>query len=296
MDAGAQTNWNKPVNYYVQCDADAEVAAATEAGQGAAALFSIDKLAYTPPMSAEEAAAARPPSSVASAAAAPADAAKELLSLPLPAAFRRAAAIPADSVPEDKAALKALIAEQVALASVLESGGAEPSHNRGGGVGAAGGSGGGESHRFGHHGKQHVLSPLERLTQFLQRSLPLCEHALSQNETLNIFVNELTQMASEDTLSLGSGEGVALKEERQFVDLELSQNKALPAIEWHPKAATWLAAAAVPRLRFEQRVAESGSPRVSYVLLYTLGEFVTQLVSSSCSSRSNRMLRTHCCC
>ena len=152
-----------------------------------------------------------------------------------------------------------IFSDSVALAAQLESGGADPSHR------ALGGRKGGKD------------SALSRLVEFTQRVLPLCEHSLSQNETLNIYHNEL----GGDGGGGGGGDedsGKMLREERQFMDLDLSQGKGLPAAEWHPVNGTWLCVAAVPRLTVEQRVAESSMPRVSHVLFYTLGEFVAQIV------------------
>jgi hypothetical protein len=166
--------------------------------------------------------------------------------------------------------LQTALAEGVALAAFLESGGAEPSH-RGGGLGGAGGAAARKS--------RDKDSALGKLVEFAQRVLPRLEHSLSQNETLNIYMADLGGGAGGEGGGTGdNAEGKGLREERQFMDLELSQNKGLPAVEWHPKNGAWLAVAAAPRLTLEQRVAESGMPRVSHVLLYTLGEFVSQIV------------------
>jgi hypothetical protein len=131
------------------------------------------------------------------------------------------------------------------------------------------------------------------LADFLSRVSSLADAALSQNETLDIFQDELAVLADAEDAAAGGGGGGAsssvllgaadakhLREERQFMDLELSNNRALSAIQWHPRAPAWLATAVAPRLSLEQRVAEAGMPRTSHILVYTLGEFACQMVSS----------------
>ena len=170
--------------------------------------------------------------------------------------------------------LRNALAEAVSLATHLESGGTDPSHHKhSSGVG-------GSSHSFGGKGKDRSGGThADKLVDFMKKSLTMCEYALSQNETLNIYRNELTQMADDDSVMIGNGENIAvLKEERQFTDLELTANKAMPTIIWHPTQPTWLAVAAVPRESFEKRIVTSAVPRVCHILLYTLSEFVAQIV------------------
>ena len=154
------------------------------------------------------------------------------------------------------AQLQLMIAESVLLATSLEMGGLEPV--------VAG------KHR------KNKDSMLNRLVEFTQRVLPICEYSLSQNETLDIYSNDLGSSSS------GKGDDDAehknIREERQFMDLELSQNKLIPSVEWHPTTGQSLLTAAAPNLTFLDRVSERRMPRTSHVLLYTLGEFVSQIV------------------
>lgn len=172
--------------------------------------------------------------------------------------------------------LRNALAEAVSLASYLESGGTDPSHHKhAGGVGGSHSFGGGKGGKDRSGGGTHA----DKLMDFMKRSLTMCEYALSQNETLNIYRNELTQMADDDSVTIGSGENIAiLKEERQFTDLELTANKAMPTIIWHPTQPTWLAVAAAPRETFEKRIITSAVPRICHILIYTLSEFVAQMV------------------
>ncbi len=169
--------------------------------------------------------------------------------------------------------LVALVAATLATASALESGGADPSH-RSGGVGGKPGVRAGK-------GAKGVRGPLQRLQDFLKAALPITEQALSQNETLNIYANELASMAEEgqgSTLGSSGGEGSTLREERQFMDLTLTANNALPAVEWHPRHPSWLAVASAPLLSWEARLADAAVPRTSHILLFTTAEFTAQAV------------------
>jgi WD40 repeat protein len=77
---------------------------------------------------------------------------------------------------------------------------------------------------------------------------------------------------------VGDAASRELKEERLFMDLELTNNRTLPCVEWHPRSPSWLAVASVPRLSLEQRVAESILSRSAPILLYALNEFTNQFV------------------
>jgi hypothetical protein len=188
----------------------------------------------------------------------------------------------------DHGVLRALLVDAIASATALDTGTVVTADAVTGMLGAhmAGGRGMPRASTIGLPGttaqaKGGPTTPLERLVEFLNKALPQCEHALGQNETLNIFRNELTLLSDEDVVVMGNSDAKHIREERQFMDLELSNNKILSAIEWHPKSASWLAVAAMPNLPFEKRVLESATPRASYILLYTLAEFSNQLVRRS---------------
>jgi hypothetical protein len=273
-DGAAQTTFGAPTHYGVQCamDHDFEPAAA-----GRAPALRMDRLDSA--MGDAEVVAAKMAADAArehAAEHAAAGGAPSLATAVATAAAAEAFAAHGEDGGDDdgeahmsNADLQTALAESVALAAFLESGGAEPSH-RGGGLG-----GGGAARKA-----RDKDSPLNKLVEFAQRVLPQLEHSLSQNETLNIYLTDLGSGGEGGAGGAGGdgSEGKGLREERQFMDLELSQNKGLPAVEWHPKNGSWLAVAAAPRLTLEQRAAEAGMPRVSHVLLYTLGEFVSQIV------------------
>ena len=107
---------------------------------------------------------------------------------------------------------------------------------------------------------------------------PFWYDVLTQNETINIFRNDLALLADDEVVVVASSESKHVREERQFLDLELTAQKALVAVEWHPTAPSWFAVSAIPTLTFEARVAESATPRAAHILLFTLAEFSNQMV------------------
>lgn len=242
-DNTAQTTYGAPTNYAIQCDLDGDDSG-LRAAAGPTGTINLDAM----------------------------DAARGQLPPAIAAALQHDESDDDGDAPMSNAELQRLLRETVGMAGQLEAGTA---HAKGSHTSAAASSG----HTFGSSKKGKELAPADRLVEFLKRTLPLCEHSLSQNETLNIYRNDLALMADDDAIGAGGAGagGGGLREERQFTDLELSQNKTLPAVEWHPTQPSWLAVAAVPRLSFEERVCESGMPRNCHVLVYTLGEFVAQL-------------------
>jgi len=75
----------------------------------------------------------------------------------------------------------------------------------------------------------------EELLDMFERVLPGVEHALSTNETVQVFVNDLTLLGENETL--GNTSDNAIKEySSPFTDIEYSKNKIISAIDWMPDA------------------------------------------------------------
>jgi hypothetical protein len=75
----------------------------------------------------------------------------------------------------------------------------------------------------------------EELLDMFERVLPGVEHALSTNETVQVFVNDLTLLGENETL--GNTTDNAIKEySSPFTDIEYSKNKIISAIDWMPDA------------------------------------------------------------
>lgn len=118
------------------------------------------------------------------------------------------------------------------------------------------------------------------MTEFLGTVAPLCEHALQQNETINIFQDELALLDDEEMMVVGSQGENDVRELRTFMDLEFSQNKSLLALDWHPKN-LWVVASAGNNWTFEGRVELSGHATAAHVLFYTFSEFSAQVILES---------------
>ena len=57
------------------------------------------------------------------------------------------------------------------------------------------------------------------IQDFLASVLPICEHALQQNETLNIFQDELALMDDDDTIAVGAKGESGVRTLVNFMDL-----------------------------------------------------------------------------
>jgi len=91
-----------------------------------------------------------------------------------------------------------------------------------------------------------------KMHAFLQYALPLMEEALQQNETLDIFLDPLANLAEED-MGHGNKTESSIKELRTFTDLVFSKNKTLPSIDWHPKKSGVVIVAASANASFSKR-------------------------------------------
>ena len=79
----------------------------------------------------------------------------------------------------------------------------------------------------------------KELRECLERTIVDMEEVLEQNETLDIFATELSEMGltmeEEEGVGFGlKGDDANVKELRTFTDLDFSKNKTLSAIDWHP--------------------------------------------------------------
>lgn len=121
----------------------------------------------------------------------------------------------------------------------------------------------------------------ESMMDFFSTASDRCEHALQQNETLNIFQDELALLDEEEIFVVGSKGENTIREARTFMDLEFSGNTSLVDIDWHPRSRQWLAAATAMNWNFEERVERSGRTTKSHILVYNFSEFSSQIVLES---------------
>ena len=118
----------------------------------------------------------------------------------------------------------------------------------------------------------------ERMIEALTTAANRCERALQQNETLNIFQDELALLDEEEIFVVGNKGENTIREARTFMDLEFSGNTSLVDIDWHPRSRQWLAAATAMNWAFEERVERSGRTTKSHILVYNFSEFSSQIV------------------
>lgn len=116
---------------------------------------------------------------------------------------------------------------------------------------------------------------------FLRDVLPLCEEALQQNETVDIFRDEFSALGDDD-VSLGNKSEHVMKELRTFTDLEYSKNRSLSCVDWHPRNKQVVAVTCTENLSFDQRVELSGKVGSAFVLIWNFADLIhPQLVLQS---------------
>jgi len=113
---------------------------------------------------------------------------------------------------------------------------------------------------------------LDELVDFLIKVRPLMEEALHENETVDIFSNAFT-FGGDDESTLGKKGEDELKEIRAFSSLELSKNKPLSAIDWHPKRKGLIAVSPTFKLTFTERVSIDCNVYSSYILIWDFIDF-----------------------
>lgn len=286
VSAASQTTWNAPVHRVTQCDMDVEAVKISAQSTLAAALSGSVSMLKSVSVGTD-----------AAAGAASTDATflsniktdPSLLASALANTIAAAALLESGATGEEAGGAGGMHAGRGAFGFGGDDGGMSLVRGTSMAVGGGGGPGGGGMSTalsaFSSQKYAAMTTPLERLSDFLRRAMVLCEHALGQNETLNIFRNELTLLVDDEVMVMGNGDAKHIREERQFMDLELTNNKGLSAIEWHPKSLAWLAMAAVPRLTYDQRLNSSTLSRPAHILLYTLSEFSNQLVRAKLIAR-----------
>eukprot|EP00164_Ancoracysta_twista_P005181 GFYU01007080.1.p1 GENE.GFYU01007080.1~~GFYU01007080.1.p1 ORF type:complete len:818 (+),score=272.16 GFYU01007080.1:105-2558(+) len=117
-----------------------------------------------------------------------------------------------------------------------------------------------------------------RLEHFLATVQKNYHESLEQNETLNIFHDDFTTLADEDT-ALGNEEESIIKELHSFSDLDFSQDKRLAAIAWHPKEKGVVAVSCVKKWTFLERCQHAGKVIKGHLLVWNfLDPIIPQFV------------------
>jgi hypothetical protein len=119
------------------------------------------------------------------------------------------------------------------------------------------------------------------LVEMFERVMPLVEDALSSNETVQLFVEDMTRLGDEETL--GNTSDNAIKEYTSpFTDIDFSKNKIISAIDWMPDAKGMVAVACTERASLEDQVEMDGKVRTSHILIWNFKDPIhPQLVLES---------------
>ena len=118
---------------------------------------------------------------------------------------------------------------------------------------------------------------LDMMLAFLERATVQVEHALQQNESVDIF-NETFRLLGDDDVGGGAQADNELRELKNFADPTYSKFKALAAIDWVPKVNGMVAVSAVRNISFDQRIPIIGQTHTSYVLLWDFRLLVKPLI------------------
>lgn len=118
---------------------------------------------------------------------------------------------------------------------------------------------------------------LDAMLAFLERATVQVEHALQQNESVDIF-NETFRLLGDDDVGGGAQADNELRELKNFADPTYSKFKALAAIDWVPKVNGMVAVSAVRNISFDQRIPIIGQTHTSYVLLWDFRLLVKPLI------------------
>ncbi|KAI9204650.1 WD40-repeat-containing domain protein [Polychytrium aggregatum] len=104
--------------------------------------------------------------------------------------------------------------------------------------------------------EQELLFGSESFYQFIHESSPMFEHAIQQNEIMDIFIDEYKELGEEDA-TIEQGAHAQLQEYQSFTDLKHSKDRSISCVDWHPIQTGVVAISCAHRLTFDDRV-ESG--------------------------------------
>lgn len=110
------------------------------------------------------------------------------------------------------------------------------------------------------------------IASFVSRVTPLIEQCLQENETVDIFSDYLNDFINENTPnSICPEEENAVKELRNFTDLEFSKGKTVSCIEAHPTNADFIAVSVGNPRPMEEPVLAGCRDIPSYIILWQFG-------------------------
>jgi len=106
------------------------------------------------------------------------------------------------------------------------------------------------------------------LQKFLNNVMKPMQEALQQNETIDIFKDEFSNLGEED-FGFGSKANVNIKEHRNFHDVTYTKGKRIEWVEWVPGSPSMLACSCCEAAPFSERYENSGKAEISFLLLWS---------------------------
>jgi len=107
----------------------------------------------------------------------------------------------------------------------------------------------------------------DSLAEMLAEMAPLAEAALKTNETISVFVDDLSNLGDEETL--GNTSDNKIKEySSPFTDITYSKNKIISCIDWMPGAKGTVAVACTEKVSLDEQVDMDGKVRTSHILIW----------------------------
>uniref|UniRef100_A0A0G4FYU7 Uncharacterized protein n=1 Tax=Chromera velia CCMP2878 TaxID=1169474 RepID=A0A0G4FYU7_9ALVE len=113
----------------------------------------------------------------------------------------------------------------------------------------------------------------KKLVDFLHKFGFVVEEALQQNETFDIYHDELAHLGDDD-LGIGSKSQSNMREIRNLHDLTFSKNKRITSIAWVPGSNDLIAISCVDNLSFDERIELSGRAQTAVVMIWSLADSI----------------------
>jgi hypothetical protein len=113
----------------------------------------------------------------------------------------------------------------------------------------------------------------EKMLDFIFNVSAQFEHALQQNELLDIYSDSYIKLVDEELVADQSQSSV-LQEFQSFTDLLRSKNQSISCIDWHPKIPGIVAVSCTHKLGLDERIEKGfyALPRTSLILLWSFND------------------------
>jgi WD40 repeat protein len=112
------------------------------------------------------------------------------------------------------------------------------------------------------------VDQVDVLSVFLSSVSVGVEEALQTNETVDIFLDEFSNLGIEDSGAVSEAAS-NMKEQRNFHDVTYTHRKRIEWVEWVPNSIEMLACSYCDNLPFTERLEQTGKATVSTILLWS---------------------------